>query len=168
VTIAGHVFTGLHTGSFFAYILVIPPFYLSDINSILFENCTELSGSSFLTETSKGKEIWKQKFRAAVIHPGTSPNSPSRMASNPAATDSTANLFTSAPFDRDSNSKAPPASWCSIYRRAVIRSRAAAMTRKRANPYLHEDEAGEAGSSVGDPLVPCNGARDSRMFSGLG
>jgi hypothetical protein len=54
------------------------------------------------------------------------------MASNPAATDSTANLFTSAPFDRDSNSKAPPATWCSIYRGAVIRSRAAAMTRERA------------------------------------
>lgn len=26
--------------------------------------------------------------------------------------------------------------------------------------YLHEDEAGEAGSAVGDPLVPCNGLQE--------
>ena len=44
------------------------------------------------------------------------------MASNPAATDSTANLFISAPFDRDSNSNAPPASWWSIYRGQTTRS----------------------------------------------
>lgn len=132
-----------------------------------------LKPDSDLMFWAKDKEICKQKLKTVIID--SSPNSPNRMASSPAAKDSTANLFISVPFDRDSNSNAPPATWCSVYRKQAttstcqIKNRTSAMTKivsQRAGPYLHEDEPGEAGSAVGDPLVPCNGARESRMFLG--
>jgi hypothetical protein len=101
------------------------------------------------------------------MNPGsqTSPNSPTNIASSPAATDNTANLFGSVPLDNESNRSAPPTNWCSACRSKpweIIRSRITNDNNSGLElklwRHLHEDEAGEARSALGDPLVPCAGS----------
>jgi hypothetical protein len=120
--------------------------------------------SSFLVEKIREYGTSRAEVNTAI------PNSPTTIARNPAAMDSTANLFTAAPLDNDSNRSKPPATRCSAWRskppRTLIRSITAndgkrwrSESRRQACRHLHEDEAREAGSALGDPLVPCKIAR---------
>jgi hypothetical protein len=74
-----------------------------------------------------------------------SPNSPTNIASSPAATDNTANLFGSTPLDNESNRSAPPTNWCSACRNkpwGLIRSRIGQgqPQRTRAQAFLSPEQ----------------------------
>jgi hypothetical protein len=65
------------------------------------------------------------------------------------------------PLDSDSSSSAPPTNWCSACRKQTTINPSTTARDGGVSPgselclHLHKDEAREARSALGDPLVPC-------------